>query len=47
MAEIQEKNQQINSLTGHVDALESNHQKKIEEIKTAHEVQMAEMKESH
>ena len=47
MKEIQEKNQQINSLTGRVDALESNHQKKIEEMKTAHEVQMAEMKESH
>ncbi|KAJ8422486.1 hypothetical protein Cgig2_016922 [Carnegiea gigantea] len=47
MIEIQEKNQQINSLTGRVDASESNHQKKIEEIKTAHEVQMAEMKESH
>ncbi|KAJ8440214.1 hypothetical protein Cgig2_023979 [Carnegiea gigantea] len=34
------------SLTGHVDALESNHQKKIEEIKTTQEVQMAEKKES-
>ncbi|KAJ8444796.1 hypothetical protein Cgig2_032121 [Carnegiea gigantea] len=47
ITEIQEKNQQINSLTGHVDALESNHQKKINEMKTAHEVQMAEMKEPH
>ncbi|KAJ8422312.1 hypothetical protein Cgig2_021121 [Carnegiea gigantea] len=47
MAEIQEKNEQTNALTGCVDALESNHQKKIEEMKTAHEVHMAEMKESH
>ena len=47
MTEIQEKNQQINSLTGRVDALESNHQKKIEETKTTHEVQMAKMKQSH
>ena len=47
MTEIQEKNQQIKSLTGRVDALESNHQRKIEEMKTAHEVQMTEMKESH
>ena len=41
MTEIQEKNQQINSFTGRVDTSESNHQKKIEEMKTAHEVQMA------
>ncbi|KAJ8438325.1 hypothetical protein Cgig2_013373 [Carnegiea gigantea] len=47
VVEIQEKNKQINSLTGHVDALESNHQKKIEEMKTACEVHMAKMKESH
>ncbi|KAJ8444498.1 hypothetical protein Cgig2_024062 [Carnegiea gigantea] len=47
MAEIQQKNEQINSLTDRVDALELNHQKKIEEMKTAHEVHMAEMKESH
>lgn len=47
MTEIQEQNQQIKSLTGRVDALESNHQRKIEEMKTAHEVQMTEIKESH
>ncbi|KAJ8438346.1 hypothetical protein Cgig2_015273 [Carnegiea gigantea] len=41
-----EKNRQ-NSLTDSVDALESNYQKKIEEMQTAHERYMAKMKESH
>ncbi|KAJ8435686.1 hypothetical protein Cgig2_021643 [Carnegiea gigantea] len=47
LAEIQEKNEQINLLGGHVDALELNHRKKTEEMQTAHEMHMAEMKECH
>ena len=47
MAEIQENNGQINTLTSRVDVLESNHQKKIQEMQTAHEWHMVEMKESH
>ncbi|KAJ8441626.1 hypothetical protein Cgig2_010267 [Carnegiea gigantea] len=47
IAKIQEKNEQIESLTGRVDALELNHEKKIKEMKSTHEVHMAEMKESH
>ncbi|KAJ8443700.1 hypothetical protein Cgig2_032323 [Carnegiea gigantea] len=40
MAEIQENNDRV-------DALESNHQKKIKVMQAAHERHMAEMKESH